>query len=190
MLPQPSHRRLALFVSPMARNKIINLLKGGDRRSIGRADSVALMVDESPELFAKLIAGMWDEDPIVRMRSADAAEKVTRQNCELLKPYRKELLSLLAETTEQEVRWHLALIVPRLPLNAEEKERAVFVLKGYLDDRSSIVKTCALQGLANFAEVEPNIRTTVIKILQEARRRGTAAMKARSRRLLRGMEKA
>ncbi|HYW40358.1 MAG TPA: hypothetical protein VE957_19800 [Terriglobales bacterium] len=41
------------------------------------------------------------------MRTADATEKVTRKNRELLLPYKKELLGLMAGTTEQELRWHL-----------------------------------------------------------------------------------
>src|SRR5262249_9980257 len=129
-------------------------------------------------------------DPVVRMRSADVAEKATRKNRELLNPYRKKLLSLLAKTTEQELRWHLALMVPRFSLSAKERKYAVSALKGYLDDRSSIVKTCALQGLADLAGLEPNIRPAVIEILREARRKGTAAMKARSQKLLLNMEKA
>jgi hypothetical protein len=59
---------------------------------------------------------------------------------------------------------------------------------GYLEDRSSIVKTFALQGLADLAAAEPSVRETVIQTLQEARRKGTAAMKARSKKLLRGLE--
>ncbi|HWZ97469.1 MAG TPA: hypothetical protein VN025_06895 [Candidatus Dormibacteraeota bacterium] len=173
----------------MAGNKIIALLRGGDRRSIGRGDSVVAMVAEKPALFSQLIAGLWDADPVVRMRSADAAEKISRKNYGLLASYRKELLSLLAEASEQEVRWHLAVMVPRLSLNLEERKLAVSSLQRYLDDRSSIVKTFALQGLADLAQIEPSIRETVIEILQEARRKGTAAMKARSKKLLRGLEK-
>ena len=174
----------------MTRNKIITHLTGGDRRSIGRADSVAAMVAKNPKLFPKLITGLWDKDSVVRMRSADAVEKVTRENHELLDPYRKELLSLLAETGEQEVRWHLAMMVPRLSLNAEERKLAVSVLSHYLDDRSSIVKTFALQGLADLAEVEPSIWPMVTEILHEARRKGTAAMKARSKKLLKSLDRA
>ena len=53
-----------------------------------------------------------------------------------------------------------------------------------LQDRSSVVKTCALQGLADLAQHEPNPRPTVLEILSEATRNGTPAMKARSRKLL------
>jgi HEAT repeat protein len=67
-----------------------------------------------------------------------------------------------------------------------QKERALAVssLSGYLEDRSSIVKTHALQGLVDLAQHEPNIRHRVIEILRQAARSGTPAVKARSRKLL------
>jgi len=117
------------------------------------------------------------------------AEKVTRKNPELLAPYRKELLGLLGETMEQELRWHLAVMVPRLRLNANQRQSAMSLLSGYMQDRSSIVKTYALQGLADIAQDDADIRSTVIEILREARRNGTPAMKARSRRLLHDLER-
>jgi hypothetical protein len=147
------------------------------------------MVSENPQLFSELIVGLRSRDALIRMRAADAAEKVTRKNSELLVPYRKELLGLLGETKEQELRWHLAMMVPRLALNSNERQRAISLLNSYLQDRSSIVKTFALQGLANFAQDDPSIRSTVIEILREARRSGMPAMKARSRKLLHELER-
>jgi hypothetical protein len=171
----------------MPGNRIIALARGVDRRSTGRADKVA-EVAKKPVLFQQLIAGLWDEEAVARMRSADAAEKVTRKNYGLLASYRKELLSLLAEASGQEARWHLAVMVRRLPLSKAERKQAVSLLQGYLEDRSSIVKTFALHGLADLAAAEPSIRETVIQTLQETPRKGTAAMKARSKKLLRGLE--
>ena len=168
----------------MTRNNIAILLKGGDRRSIGRSDQVTAMVAKNPELFPQLISGLWSEDPLVRMRAADAAEKVTRKNRALLSPYKKELLSLLTEATEKEVRWHVAVMVPRLPLNPKERQMATSPLESYLQDRSSIVKTSALQGLNDLAQDDASTRSVVIEILRDATRNGTPAMKARSRNLL------
>ena len=99
------------------------------------------------------------------------------------------ILGLLAETEEQEVRWHLAVIVPRLKLGAKEKQMVVAGLSRYLEDRSSIVKTFALQGLADLATNEPSIRPTVVETLREAMRSGTPAMRARSRKLLQQLER-
>jgi hypothetical protein len=167
-----------------ARNPILGLLAGGDRRSIGHAERVAAMVSSDAKLFAQLIAGLWSDDALVRMRAADAAEKVTRKRGELLQPYKKELLGLMVEAEQQELRWHLAAMIPRVGLNARELQKAVSSLKQYLEDRSSIVKTFALQGLAELAEAEASLRPGVIEILREATRKGTPAMKARSRKLL------
>jgi hypothetical protein len=172
----------------MPRKRILNLLLGGDRRMIGRSDQVAAMVSGAPELFPELMAGLWSEDPLVRMRAADAAEKVTRKNRELLQPYKSELLGLMAETEQQELRWHLAAMAPRLELNAKQRNLATSLLVGYLEDRSSIVKTFALQGLADLAQEDPSIRPGVIDILRQAARTGTAAMKSRGRKLLLRLE--
>ena len=168
----------------MPRKNILTLLQGGDRRTIGRSDQVAAMVSKDQRLFRKLIAGLWSADAIVRMRAADAAEKVTRMNPALLRPHKKELLALMSEAKQQELRWHLAAIVPRLPLNAKERQLAVSLLNDYLEDRSSIVKTFALQGLAELAHHGPSFRPGVLESLREASRSGTPAMKARSRKLL------
>jgi hypothetical protein len=173
----------------MPPKNILTLLEGGDRRTIGRADQVAAMVSDDPRLFPKLIAGLWSADQLVRMRAADAAEKVTRTHPELLHAYKKELLGLMAESQEQEMRWHLAVMVPRLVLNAAERQAVISWLKNYLQDRSSIVKTFALQGMADLAHDEPSLRSEVIEILRAATRGGTAAMKARSRKLLTQLER-
>ena len=162
----------------MPSKDILTLLRGGDRRTIGHSDQVAAIVSRKPGLFPKLLAGLWSSDPIVRLRAADAAEKVTRKNRELLRPYKKELPGLLIETDEQELRWHLAVMIPRLVLNARERQIAADALKGFLEDRSSIVKTFALQGLTDLAVDDADMRPGVIEVLRQATRKGTPAMSA------------
>jgi hypothetical protein len=122
------------------------------------------------------------------MRAADAVEKISREKPELLRPYKKELLGLIHEAEEKEVRWHLALMAPRLALNAKELTLAAAALKNYLGDRSSIVRTCALQALSDLAEQSPERVSEVTELLHQAARTGTAAMKARSRKLLLRLE--
>jgi len=168
---------------------ILALLEGGTRRTIGRSDEVAALVSAEPVLFPELIDGLWSDNPLVRMRASDAAEKITRKQPELLQPYKKELLSLMAEAHEQELRWHLAAMIPRLKLSVKERYTAINTLVYYLEDRSSIVKTFALQGLADLARNDSSLRTRVVDILREAARNGTPAMKARSRKLLAQLEK-
>ena len=168
----------------MAKTNLLTLLEGGDRRSIGRADQVAVAVSRNRALFKTLMQGWWADDPLVRMRAADATEKVTRKNPDLLPAYKKQLLGLLADAEQQELRWHLAALVPRLPLSRQEHRLAASSLRRYLQDHSSIVKTCALQALADLAKDDSAMRTEVRKLLRQSLRNGTPAMKARSRKLL------
>jgi hypothetical protein len=168
----------------MPRNPLTNWLKGTDRRSIGRANDVAALVLREPQRFPELIGFLWSDDPVVRMRAADAVEKISLQEPGLLEPFKAELLGLLLEAEQKELRWHLALMIPRLPLTKNERQRAAEGLRRYLGDTSSIVKTFALQGLTELAEADPSLHPEVREILEAAERAGTPAMKARARKLL------
>jgi hypothetical protein len=168
----------------MRRQKIAAMLEGSDRRSIGRSDEVVKVVLTSPRRFRELIECLWDENPVVRMRAADAAEKVSARKPRLLDRYKAELLGLLAETEQIELRWHLAAMIPRLCLAARERQRAAATLHRYLKDRSSIVKTFALQGLVDLSQNDAALRLKVKKLIEEAVQSGTPAMRARARILL------
>jgi hypothetical protein len=168
-----------------ARKKdVLALLSGGGCRSVGHSDMVATMVLRQPTLFRRLIEGLWDEDPIVRMWAADGAEKASLKKLELLRPFKAELLGLLAEAKEQELRWYLAQMVPRLSLRARERVHAAAIFRSYLDDRSSIVKTFAMQGLADLAAADESLLPATIELLSRLTRAGTPAMRARGRKLL------
>jgi hypothetical protein len=94
----------------MPRKNILTLLRGVDRRTIGRSDQVAEMVSGDAKLFPKLITALWSPEALVRMRAADVAEKVTGKHRELLQAYKDEFLGLMAETLQQELRWHPAVL--------------------------------------------------------------------------------
>lgn len=160
------------------------MLEGLDRRSIGRANEVARMVLKEPRRFRELIKCLWHENPVVRMRAADAAEKVSAKKPRLLDRHKRELLGLLAEAEQIELRWHLAAMIPRLRLTPAESQRAAAALHRHLEDHSSIVKTFALQGLANLAREDATLRPKLKQLLAEAEHSGTPAMRARARKLL------
>jgi len=167
---------------------ILGLLKGGDRRSIGRVDEVLREVLAHPELFSHLVAGIADDDPLVRMRAADAVEKLTAVHPQWLVPHKAALLGSLAAIQQQEVRWHIAQMLPRLPLAGNEKRRAVRILLSYLNDESRIVKTFAMQALADLARQDSRLRTKVVRLLTDLTRSGSPAMRSRGRKLLTDLE--
>ncbi len=118
------------------------------------------------------------------MRAADALEKISRQRTEELQAYTHVLVGLLEETEQQEVQWHLAVLLPRLDLTPRERRRTIEALQRCMDSRSSLVKTFALQGLFELAVQEPSLMPLVTDLLASAEKTGTPAMKARSRKLL------
>ena len=165
------------------------LVSGRHRLSVGRAAEVAGLVLERPKVARKLFECLWDEDPGVVNRAADALERLSHHLPTVLVPWKGPLLGLLAEATQNKLRWNLALIVPRLPLSVSECRRAASVLQSYLEDRSSIVKTLALQGLADLTCHEPALLPEVLDLLRTLGRSGTPAMRARSRHLLKRLER-
>jgi hypothetical protein len=118
------------------------------------------------------------------MRSADAVEKITAEHPEYLQPYKGKLIQQVAKVDQQEVRWHVAQMFPRLELSEEERAGIVEILLDYLNDKSKIVKTSSMQALADFAERDASLRFEVIKLLEELTRTGSPAMQSRGRKLL------
>jgi hypothetical protein len=166
------------------RSSVLKYLVGGDRRSIGGAERAVRLVTARPSLFKDLLIEMWSTDLLVCMRAADAVEKVTRRQPHLLQPHKEELLALAEETAQQEMQWHLAQMLPRLELTAKEQRRAARIMAKYLESESSIVKTCALQALVELSGNSAGLRARAEKLLLDASRKGTPAMRARARKLL------
>ncbi len=167
---------------------IREMLRGGDRRSIGRVPQVLERLKSHPKLAGQLVAALGDADPLVRMRAADALEKATLHNAALLQQHKRVLLRLARTATQPELRWHLAQMLPRLHLRSSERRAAARGLRLYLTDPSSIVRTFALQALTDLARDDPTLKPLALSSVRQAARRGTPAMRSRAARLLREFE--
>jgi hypothetical protein len=163
---------------------LVKKLSGRDRRSIGRSNEVVAQVLAHPAHFRHVFAGIATNDPVVRMRAADAMEKITARRPELLRPYKRKLLAIAASTDQQEIRWHAALIMPRLELSKKERAAALDILFDYLRDKSSIVKTWAMQAIWDLAAADPKLKAQIIPLIEELTELGTPAMRARGRKIL------
>ena len=163
---------------------ILEKLQGGGRRSIGRANEVVQQVLRNPALLGELFKGMRSGDPLVRMRAADAAEKVTAQRPDLLQPFKRSLLHTIANIDQQEVRRHVAQMIPRLHLTPTERVKAAGILFAYLSLKSRIVRTFALRALVSLSYHDPELRKRVTKVLHQVVKTGSPALKARGRKLL------
>ena len=169
-------------------SNLLNQLTGGDLRSIGHAQEVVDEVLADPQQFGELVMGMLHVDPVVRMRAADAVEKVTHTHPKWLQVYKAFLIEKVAPLEQPEVRWHVCQLLPRLELTAEERQVVINILEGYLNDKSSIVKTFAMQALADLAMEEVGLRQEIIGKIEALTASGTPAMRSRGKKLLKKLK--
>jgi hypothetical protein len=101
------------------------------------------------------------------MRSADAAEKVTAVLPEYRTLHKTSLLKSLANVEKAEVRWHVAPMLLQLRLSKLEQAAVIDMLTGYMSDRSSIVRTMAMQALYDLAERYEALRPVALLHLKE-----------------------
>jgi hypothetical protein len=149
---------------------------------------IAALLLKRPGRTARVVECLWDEDAGVANRAADALERASCRCPALLAPWKDALLGRMADATENKLRWNLALMIPRIPLSPHETERAAAVLRTWLDDRSSIVKTSAMHGLAGLTRWNREMLPEALDMLRILSRSGTPAMRARGRILLKRLE--
>ncbi|WP_214842245.1 hypothetical protein [Exiguobacterium sp. s150] len=167
---------------------IREVLWGGDLRSIGRVDEVVEFVGDDPGRFSELMTGLTDAHPVVRMRSADAVEKVTRHHPKLLQAHQASLFEQLHRATQHEVRWHLAQLMPRMRWTEEEAAEIVHVLIGWIDtETSNIVIVNSLQALFDLSMFHPCFREEVVALLEANLESGSPAVKSRCKKCLRNV---
>lgn len=160
-------------------------LEGGDLRSIGRSDEVVQDILKNPALFEEVFNGLLHMDPKIRMRSADAIEKVSSKHPEYLQPFKSRLIDEVSQVSQQEVRWHVAQMFSSLDVTATEKDRMVDILLFYLEtEQSKIVKVCSIQSLANIAKKDEKYKPQVVQRLQEIVGTGSPALVSRAKKLL------
>lgn len=168
---------------------ILEKLRGGDLRSIGRANEVAHEVENNSTLFGAVFSGLYDSDPVVKMRSADVIEKVTKNKPELISGYTSQIISILASAKQQEICWHMAQVSPRLECSESEETELIKLLKKLLLHKSKIVRVSAMDSLAVFAERNNSILNEVIEIIKVQQETGSPAVQSRGRKLLQRLQR-
>lgn len=164
--------------------KMLNLLNEGDHRTIGRVADVVRVAIGNVAYIGELVELMSYGDPAVRMRAADALEKATVQQQNLLASHKNHLLDLIETATQNEVRWHLAPILTRLDLLPDEVEDLAETFSRWFRRADSrIVRTAALQGMADLAFRDARLIAEALKMTEQALSSPIPALKTRARKL-------
>lgn len=166
-------------------NKFEKLLSGGDLRSIGKSNRVSVAIRNQQD-FDELFYLLIDSDRLLRMRAADAVEKITITHPEYLKSHKKELFSFFQTHQNIEFQWHLALLITRLDLSAGETNLVWRHLSKWAMDekQSKIVRVNAIQSLFDISSHTPSYKNQFSKLANELDRQNVPSISARLRKLM------
>ncbi len=162
------------------------LLLGRDLRSNSRSDEVVRSIEDQ-ESFDDLFKFLLHHERMLVMRAADAIEKITVHHPEFLKIHKKQLLSLLDSAMHKELKWHIALLIPRVDLDAEEVVKVWGILSYWVrnPNESKIVRVNSLQGLFDLARLHFELKDSFDSIMEAIAHEQIPSLQARVRKLSR-----
>jgi hypothetical protein len=134
---------------------ILEWLSGGDLRSDGMADEVAEVVLMNPPMFDEIFLGLQEANDVIRARTADALEKISRKEPGYIKEHMPLLMQLAKQDPVAMVRMHLAMIFGHLAIYDELVDDLISVLLYMLEDKSVFAKSWAIVSLCIIARKYP-----------------------------------
>jgi HEAT repeat protein len=143
-------------------NQILTWLSGGDQRSDGMANEVADFILENPAACKDLFAGLSEKDDIVRGRTADAIEKISRSRPDLALDHLPEMIGLAHVEKVPLVKMHLAMIFGHLAVYSELVEQLMPNLVTLLDDESVFTRSWAIASLCIIARKYPEKNRSIL----------------------------
>lgn len=164
---------------------------GGDRRSLGHNERVIRKI-RSQRDFDLLFAMLFHKERLIVMRAADAIEKITAFKPAYLLKHKQELMELFYFASAPEVKWHMARLIIRLPLNPAQFAWVWHVLVKWVSDRSNsrLVRVAALQSLYEMTLRDPERLRACQSICKKLERENIPSVNARIRNIRRELRAA
>lgn len=165
------------------------LLLGKDRRRLNNSGVVAAVHDQHS--FDALFGLIFHHERPLVMRAADAVEKITRKKPEYLRAHKDQLLGILKSADHKELKWHVAQLIPRLPLEGSETADVWHILIHWAlnPHESKIVRVNSLQGLFDISRQHAGLEPDFIKTMESMEHTLIPSIDARIRKLKRKLNK-
>lgn len=159
---------------------------GGKTNSLGEVDSVIATVTTDESRLDELYSCLFDEDAWVRMRAADAIEKICRVHPEWLTPYIDKFNIKLSVSTQPSILWHLAQMYGELELTDAQKRFAISWLKQVLSSKDIdwIVAANAMDTLVQFTIDDSIAKHETIALLEIQLQHKSKSVKKRANKLI------
>jgi hypothetical protein len=148
------------------------------------SNEAADFVLKNPELFDELFEGLSVSDDVVRGRTADALEKVSRVKPDLLIGRLPKLIQVAEEDHVPMVKMHLAMIFGHLAMYEERLSDLISTLLNLLDDRSVFTRSWAVVSLCIIGRKYPHERTQILARIAPIQRDQSIAMRTKARKAI------
>lgn len=113
------------------------LAVGGKKNSLGRVVDVIELTRQDPARLEELYQCLFSEDAWVRMRAADALEKICRDHPDWLAPYIDRLAADFGASTQPSIQWHMAQIYREVALTDAQRRAAITWLAELLSNKDA-----------------------------------------------------
>ena len=156
------------------------LAVGGKANSLGKVNDVIEIVLGDKSRLDELYNCMFNDDAWVRMRAADAFEKICRNHPDWISPFIDRFPDELATSTQASIQWHLAQIYNQVDLTQSQKRFATEWLKQILSksDADWIVAANGMDTLAKFTRENAFPKNELLKLLSiQTRHKSNAVIK-------------
>lgn len=165
------------------------LMDGGHRNSLGRVNEIIENVLRDRSRLDELYGCLFNEDAWVRMRAADAIEKICRKHPDWLLPYVDRFQDELSASAQPSIQWHLAQIYEQVSLTDEQKQIAQNWLKTLLStkDIDWIVAANAMDTLVKFTKEGSFPADEMARLLEIQQHHKSNAVIRRATKLLAGL---
>jgi HEAT repeat protein len=157
------------------------LLSGGDRRSVAKADRVLDMIRADRTRVPELVELAQDRDWLVSMRAMDLLEKLAQERPDWIAPHKRVFISDLADSDKWEIRLQIVRALPLFRWKPDERRRAVEILLRDIEHPQKFVKAWALDSLATLAQGDATLMPAVSRSIREFERSGSRALASRAR---------
>ncbi len=168
--------------------KFVEMLSsGGHANSLGRVNEIIEVVLQDASRLDELYDCVFADDAWVRMRAADALEKICREHPEWLTPYIDRFQKELSTSTQASIQWHLAQIYEQVPLTDTQKGIALHWLRELLstEDVDWIVAANAMDTLMKFTKEGSFSVAEMTKLLKiQQHHKSDAVIKRATKRLI------
>jgi exonuclease VII large subunit len=160
------------------------ILSGGDLRSLGESNLLSTKIKDQSN-FDELFKCLFHKDRIVVMRAADAIEKITTNNKHYLTSHKNEIIKLCELVNNKELKWHLALVIPRLHLNTKEITKIWDTLTKWAKDKknSRSVRVNSIQALFEIMKQKKEFVKEFDETLSELEEENIPSLNARIKKL-------